>query len=272
MREQEPARGNPQAVASGPAPARIDWHGGVADRPIGAATWLRWHPTQRGQVSGAVIDGEAPTVAIHACRASASFDISADCELVARMHAGDERALSVLYDRYATLVHSVVRRVTSDRCDAEEVVEETFWQAWRQAERFDPGRGGIATWLVMIARSRALDRVRSRRTMEVRIEPQADGEMDQIEDAARPSPLDDATNEERRRRVTEVLATLPAEQRRPLELAYFRGMSQSEIAAATGERLGTVKTRVRLAMQKLRDGLAALREEGEYRRIVGNLA
>jgi RNA polymerase sigma-70 factor (ECF subfamily) len=176
------------------------------------------------------------------------------------MRAGDERALGGLFDRYATLVYREVRRTIGDADDAEEVVEDTFWQAWRQADRFDAGRGGVSTWLVMIARSRALDRARRQRLVQARTERLADGETDQMEDDVQPSPLDHAEGEERRRRVAETLAKLPAEQRLAVELAYFEGMSQSQIAAATAEPLGTVKTRVRLAMQKLRTGLSALQE------------
>jgi len=87
----------------------------------------------------------------------------ADLELVRRMAAGDEAALGTLYDRYSPLLHSVALRIVGDADDAEEVLEDTFWQAWRQAGRYEETRGGISTWLVMIARSRAVDRVRARR-------------------------------------------------------------------------------------------------------------
>ena len=208
------------------------------------------------------------------CRSSASPGV-ADGELAARMHAGDERALGALYDRYAGLVHRTVVRTIGDPDDADEVVEETFWQAWRQADRFDPGRAGMSTWLAMIARSRALDHVRGQsRAMQARTGSLADGEADELEDAGRPSPLDDAEAEERRRRVAAAMAALPAEQRRTVELAYFGGLSQREIAAATGEPLGTIKTRVRLALLKLKGALAALRE-GEQpgaASLVGRLA
>jgi RNA polymerase sigma-70 factor (ECF subfamily) len=193
------------------------------------------------------------------------------------MHAGDERALGALYDRYAALVHRAVVRTIGDRDDADEVVEETFWQAWRQAGRFDPRRAGVPSWLVVIARSRALDRVRGRwRRMQAQTGSLAEGAADALEDADRPSPLDDVAVEERRRRVTAAMATLPAEQRRTVELAYFGGMSQREIAAATGAPLGTVKTRARLALMKLKEALAALREDGEplvaVRGIAGQFA
>ena len=184
----------------------------------------------------------------------------ADRELVRRMAAGDESALGTLYDRYSPLLHSVARRIVGDPDDAEEVLEETFWQAWRQAGRYEESRGGLSTWLVMIARSRAVDRVRARkRFREERWdelpEPAADTAGDDV------SPLDSAQMDEVRRMVGRAVATLPPEQRQTVELAYFRGLSQSEIAEATGQPLGTVKTRARLALQKLREALVVLREE-----------
>jgi RNA polymerase sigma-70 factor (ECF subfamily) len=100
----------------------------------------------------------------------------------------------------------------------------------------------------------------------------ADGEADELEDAARSSPLDDAVSEERRGRVAAAMAALPAEQRRTVELAYFGGLSQSEIAVATGEPLGTVKTRVRLALLKLKEALTGLREDGEHPGVVRGTA
>ncbi|HEX8696537.1 MAG TPA: sigma-70 family RNA polymerase sigma factor [Longimicrobium sp.] len=189
--------------------------------------------------------------------AAASADV--DRELVRRMAAGDEAALGALYDRFSPLLHSVLRRILDDDGDAEEVLEETFWQAWRQAARYEESRGGISTWLVMMARSRALDRVRSRR----RFREEARGELPEPADEERgeADPLGAAEDEEVRRIVKEAVATLPPEQRQTVEMAYFRGMSQSEIAEATGQPLGTVKTRARLALMKLREALAVLRED-----------
>jgi RNA polymerase sigma-70 factor, ECF subfamily len=184
-----------------------------------------------------------------------------DAELLRRMAAGDESALGELYDRWSPLVHSVVMRVVNDEDDAEELVEETFWQAWRQAGRYDASRGGISGWLVVIARSRALDRVRLRGWQRAGAATSMDGTdaPEPVIDVA--GPLDAAELDETRRLVRAALERLPAEQRETVEMAYFRGMSQSEIAAATGQPLGTVKTRARLALQKLREALSVLREE-----------
>jgi RNA polymerase sigma-70 factor (ECF subfamily) len=177
------------------------------------------------------------------------------------MATGDEAALGLLYDRYATLVHSVALRLLGDADDAEEVVEETFWQAWRQAGRWEESRGGLSTWLAMIARSRAVDRLRSSRRLRERPWDELPGEAAGAAPDDDPAP-DAAESDETRRLVARAVASLPPEQRETVELAYFRGMSQTEIAAATGQPLGTVKTRARLALQKLRDALAVLREEG----------
>ncbi|HEX8903742.1 MAG TPA: sigma-70 family RNA polymerase sigma factor [Longimicrobiaceae bacterium] len=188
----------------------------------------------------------------------------ADRELVRRMAAGDESALGELHDRHATLLHSVALRIVGSADDAEEVVEETFWQAWRQAGRYEEGRGGISTWLVMMARSRALDHARSRRRFrEERWEELPEpAEIGSPDDTPLATPFDDAQADEVRRVVAAAVAELPPEQRETVELAYFRGMSQTEIAEATGQPLGTVKTRARLALQKLRSALAVLREDG----------
>ena len=239
---------------------------------IGFAAQPRMGPLLRGAaagtLAGAAIPGRpfprfaasfhpagSPRLAVHDVLAPSD----ADRELVRRMAAGDESALGTLYDRYSPLLHSVVRRIVGDPDDAEEVLEEAFWQAWRQAGRYEESRGGLSTWLVMIARSRAVDRVRARRR--VREERWDELPEPPAESGDAVSPLDSAQMDEVRRMVGRAVATLPPEQRQTVELAYFRGLSQSEIAEATGQPLGTVKTRARLALQKLREALVVLREE-----------
>jgi RNA polymerase sigma-70 factor (ECF subfamily) len=186
---------------------------------------------------------------------------SEDEALVRRMANGDDQALGVLYDRWHGVVHGVVARMLRQAEDVEDVVEETFWQAWRQASRFDRSRGAVQTWLLTIARSRALDRVRAlRRRREEPLEGD-DGQL-VVQQAAEGDPGLDAEASERRRIVGAALSGLPAEQREALELGYFGGLSQTEIAERTGQPLGTVKTRMRLALQKLRSQLEVLRREG----------
>lgn len=183
------------------------------------------------------------------------------------MQAGDEQALGAFYDRWFPVVSGIVARILRSDGDVEDVIEETFWQAWRQADRFVEGRGSVQTWLLTIARSRALDRLRAakRRREESLDEP---GALDAATPAADEAPVS-STNDpslavehaERRRIVLAALADLPGEQRQALELGYFGGLSQTEIAEQTGQPLGTVKTRMRLAMQKLRERLSILRED-----------
>lgn len=186
---------------------------------------------------------------------------SDDEALVRRMADGDDQALGALYDRWQAVVHGVVSRMLRQVDDVEDVVEETFWQAWRQAARFDRSRGAVQTWLLTIARSRALDRVRALRR---RREEPLEGDEGQVvvQQVAEGDPALDAEASERRRIVAAALAELPAEQREALELGYFGGLSQTEIAERTGQPLGTVKTRMRLAMQKLRTQLQVLGSEG----------
>ncbi|HEY2165097.1 MAG TPA: sigma-70 family RNA polymerase sigma factor [Gemmatimonadaceae bacterium] len=179
------------------------------------------------------------------------------------MRSKDERALGTFYDRWFPVVHGVVSRMLESPDDVEDVVEEAFWQAWRQAERFEVERGSVQTWLLTIARSRALDRLRARRRL--REDSLADVTASEADTsaptpAAPSDPLADAEHAERSRIVRAALADLPVEQREALELGYFGGLSQSEIAEQTGQPLGTIKTRMRLALQKLRERLGILRE------------
>ncbi|MDQ3557262.1 MAG: sigma-70 family RNA polymerase sigma factor [Gemmatimonadota bacterium] len=173
------------------------------------------------------------------------------------MEMGDEAALGELYDALSPMAYALAGAILRDADDVEEVVEDAFWQVWKQAGRYTDTRGGVSTWVGVIARTRALDRLRSRRRR--REEAWADvpeGSFDP--DRTSPNPLQDAVAAERREVVAEAMRELPEEQRRALELAYFQGMSQTEISEHTGQPLGTVKTRVRLALAKLRERLAPL--------------
>jgi RNA polymerase sigma-70 factor (ECF subfamily) len=177
--------------------------------------------------------------------------------MLARFSAGDEAALGELYDRWSSAVHAVAASILHDADEAEDVVEETFWQAWRQRDGYSAARGTISAWLLTIARTRALDRLRGRKRR--REDPL---EMSGPTLAGRSNPARDLETAERGRLLQECMAALPLEQREAIHLAYWGGLSQSEIAAHTAQPIGTVKTRVRLAMQKLRAQLIVLREEG----------
>ena len=180
-----------------------------------------------------------------------------DLPLIQRIASGDERAVAELYDRYGSVLYAVGYRILGERADAEEVVMETFAQVWREASRFEAERGSVPAWLTMMARSRALDQVRSRDRRE-RLATSAARE----EDSRAPAmgawgndPTREAEQNERRQRVVEAMASLSSVQREAIELAYYEGLSQSEIAERLQEPLGTIKTRVRLGMMKLRDAL-----------------
>jgi RNA polymerase sigma-70 factor (ECF subfamily) len=180
-----------------------------------------------------------------------------DSDLVARAARGDGHAIAALYDRYGTVLYAVAYRIVAQRADAEEVVVEAFAQAWREAPRFESTRGSVAAWLTMIARSRALDLVRARSRRE-RITLSAAADRPDVPLAMgrwQAHPADAVDHAERRERVQQALATLSPPQRQAIELAFFEGLSQSEIAERLQEPLGTIKTRVRLGMQKLREFL-----------------
>lgn len=187
-------------------------------------------------------------------KAAAAEDKRLLKEIVARRSA----ALSSLYDRYAGMLLALAHRVLGDLADAEEVLQEAFLQVWNQAERYDPARSSVSTWLVLITRSRAIDRLRSRRVAQ-RTASAADKEKRRTHTS--PEGPADVFRQERRRRLEEELARLPAEQRQVLEMAFYRGMTQSEIASTTSIPLGTVKTRTLLAIKKLRRALSAELEE-----------
>ncbi|MPZ98162.1 MAG: sigma-70 family RNA polymerase sigma factor [Dehalococcoidia bacterium] len=170
--------------------------------------------------------------------------------------AGDLRALERLYDRYSALVFSVSLRVLHDRQLAEDVVQEVFLRLWRQPASYDPERGRFISWLMSVTRNRALDEQR-RVSRRLRIEDQEEEPGRELQSHDRgDDPQLELVLQEQRRAVREALTRLPPAQRRVIELAYFGGLTQVEIAEQTGDPLGTVKTRVRLAMQKLREALS----------------
>ena len=179
------------------------------------------------------------------------------------MADGDEAALGALYDLWAERVHALAFWILKDVDEAEDVVEETFWQAWRTAGRYDGKRSAGSTWLMMIARSRALDSLRSRRRRADWIAAPSTASLmrDQVGSTAADVPGAELETTDRRAELASALHTLPPEQRTALELAYFEGLSHGEIAERTSQPLGTVKTRIRLAMHKLRQGLGSQREE-----------
>ena len=184
-----------------------------------------------------------------------------DRDIVARMARGDEQALAALYDRFGNLAYSLAYQILGNTADAEEVVTDAFVQAWSTAVSFDPARASVAAWLSMIARTRALDRLRSSKRRSQLLEEAAHSSPE-LEGSALPlgtlgsAPDLHAEQSGMRARVNQALSELPENQRKVVELAFFGGLSHSEIAAALNEPLGTVKTRVRTALTKLRAALA----------------
>jgi RNA polymerase sigma-70 factor (ECF subfamily) len=176
------------------------------------------------------------------------------------MANGDDRALAALYDRHGGVAYSVAMNILGDAGDAEEAVSDAFIQVWSNAASFDPARSSVVAWLTMITRTRALDLLRGRRRRTVRTERSAAADIagfaSPVADLG-PSPERSAELGELSRSVTAAIAELPPPQRRALELAYFGGLSHSEIADELDEPLGTVKTRIRAGMEKLRAQLSA---------------
>ncbi len=181
-----------------------------------------------------------------------------DDELVALVARRDEAALGHIYDRHGALVYAIALRVTGDRQTAEEVVQDVFQAIWQTAAGYQPGRGPAVAWVIGIARHRAIDATRSRRE-KARTREQAIGGPDGLlEIPGGPDPA--AADLDTREAVRAALASLPPAQRQAVELAYFGGLTRVEIADRLGEPIGTVKTRLRLAMLKLRDLLRPLAE------------
>lgn len=195
---------------------------------------------------------EPATIWPRAAVGRSGADRDAETALVARVAARDEVALAELFDRFAPTLLAVSQRILGNAADAEEVLQEVFIHLWGRAASYDPGRSSVATWLVLVARSRAIDRLRSRQVAERALDfARAEGPPKFESPRAAANVLD----HQRKARVGAALAQLPDEQRQVLDLAYYRGMTQSEIALRTGVPLGTVKTRTLLALRKLRETL-----------------
>jgi RNA polymerase sigma-70 factor (ECF subfamily) len=171
-------------------------------------------------------------------------------ELIARMAQGDREAFSRFYDAFAPLAFGVIRRILQQPGDAEDVLQEVFWEIWRLAGRYEPARGAPAAWVLTRARSRAIDRLRSLRSRdEVGVEA-----IDTVATTQRTDTgADPATRVPDHELVRGVLGNLQPPQREVVELAFFGGLSHTEIAARLGQPLGTVKTRMRAALRRMRE-------------------
>jgi RNA polymerase sigma-70 factor (ECF subfamily) len=172
--------------------------------------------------------------------------------LIGRCAQGDQTALAALYDTTAAQVNGLALRILSDREAAEEVTADVYLQVWRTAGSYDPERGVPLAWILTLARSRAIDRLRSASNQRRRTEPLERADCMASVDAG---PEEATAGTQRRRVVLGALARLSPEQRQAIELAFYRGLSHSEIATELEEPLGTIKTRIRLGMMRLRDTL-----------------
>jgi RNA polymerase sigma-70 factor (ECF subfamily) len=179
-----------------------------------------------------------------------------DEALIARLAAGDRAALDLLYDRYAGPVYALVLRIIADRQAAEDLLQEVFLRVWQRAATYQANRGRPLTWVLGIAHNLAIDEVRRRRRRPQGVEERDDATVDNLLAAMpseEPGPAELAWERLRRAQIGVALQQLPPAQRAIIELAYFEGYTQSQMAERLGEPLGTVKTRLRLGMQKLRD-------------------
>jgi len=166
-----------------------------------------------------------------------------DTSMVLAIRSGDESAMTRLYDRYSSIVYSVALRVLGETGAAEDVLQEIFMQLWRNPGLFDASRGNLGAWLAVVARNRAIDALRRRRP---------DEDIQDVTVSVNHDMSAEADRSRAMQRVREVLSGMPAAQRQALELAYFEGLSHTEIADKTGEPLGTIKTRIRAGLLTLR--------------------
>lgn len=186
-------------------------------------------------------------------------DQEVDAGLVLRIQNADQSALGSLYDRWVDHVYSVASHVLGGDDDADDVVEWTFTKVWTDAHRYDSARGSVGAWIVIIARSYSMTRRRSESRRLRNDEARTAYLVDEASFAAA-SPLQNTEQNESRTLINGAMEQLPDDQQRVLQMSYFDGMSQSEIASKLGVPLGTVKTRVRLALAKLRGSLGDLRD------------
>jgi RNA polymerase sigma-70 factor, ECF subfamily len=183
-----------------------------------------------------------------------SDSVSSDAALVHRLLQKDVRAFEQLYDRHARIVYGLVLRILQQASTAEEVVQDVFLQLWRNAGRYESGRGAFVPWLLTLARNRALDNLRLKSERQRRREDQTE----ELPSIAQAPEYEKALDEKRRAEVVRsLMGSLTSQQKKAIEMAYFEGLSHSEIAAALHEPLGTVKSWIRNGLLRLKEGLQA---------------
>jgi len=184
-----------------------------------------------------------------------SAEAGEDARVLAAVARGDRAGLRTLYERHAGRALAIALRILRSHAEAEEVVQDSFLEVWRRAVQYDQSRGSAGVWIATIARSRAIDRVRARGTAERTASAAADEPRGEAKGV-----LEEVEQRSARERIAAALGELAAEQRTAIELAYFEGLSQREIAARTGAPLGTVKSRIRIALGRLASVFGAARE------------
>jgi RNA polymerase sigma-70 factor, ECF subfamily len=186
-----------------------------------------------------------------------------DPTLLARVVKGDQQAFSQLYDHSSTLLFTLAVRMLGSREEAAELLQDVYLEVWRKVSRYDVGRGTPVAWLITLTKSRAIDRLRARTSRGYRATGSLESEPATQVVAPGPSPLETQADQELRRAVGVAVARLPQSQQQAIELAYYEGLSHTEIAARLNQPLGTVKTRIKLGMSKLRETLHQLGHYGE---------
>ncbi len=179
-----------------------------------------------------------------------------DIELLRQIAAGDRAAFAAFYDKYSTLLYSIALKILNDSAEAQDVLQETFLQLWEKAPNFDPALGKASSWVAILARNKAVDKLRASQRRS-RLADEAGAQEAIVAEGAK-TANESVYGREKSAMVNSALASLPPDQRRPIELAYFSGLSQSEIADVLQEPLGTIKARIRRGLLKLRDQLEGI--------------
>jgi len=267
-RLEDAAAASARALRTGSRHRAVRYHAGAIPhrrraRPhcgsrFGVTSLDRVGPSRRPPSAGAGGSGSRPSMLLGALiddtGATAPAERVRDRETVQRVAEGDAAALADIYDQHGRAVFGLALRVLENQGDAEDVVQEVFAQAWSQARRYDAERGSVAAWLLMIARSRAIDRLRARRTRPDATPSAAEQALVELPDTA--LAVDQlVASAESAARLRQALTALPYLQRVAIELAYFEGLTHTEIAARLEQSLGTIKARIRTGLHRLREAL-----------------
>jgi RNA polymerase sigma-70 factor (ECF subfamily) len=188
---------------------------------------------------------------------------SIDPTLLARIVKGDQQAFSQLYDHSSALLYTLAFRILADREEVNDLLQEVYLELWHKVARYDVGRGTPIAWLITLTRSRAIDRLRTRGVHGHNATSPLDATLSSKLADLGPSPFETQADQELRMAVGTAITGLPPAQQQAIELAYYEGMSHQEIAARLNQPLGTVKTRIKLGMSKLRESLRHCWEQGD---------